>query len=94
MRTALVGNAGSRLHGVKTRCCNRATKPGEAVLWTLTRPAKNVSYTERLVILHVDCTRRLCDQAPEGAPVMTRRAVEAEVERIRRVNADLAKRSA
>lgn len=95
MRTALVGGPGTQLADVKSRCCNRRTRPGQSVLWALTRAVKGMAFTERLFILHVDCLEDLCARAPKGNSVLSRRQLDEELEQIQvETRAALARRRA
>ena len=69
MKTSVVGQPGSQLHGLSTKCCKRRTKPGQVVFWALTAPAANVSWRQRAFVLHADCMATMVANAPDGAPV-------------------------
>jgi hypothetical protein len=68
MQSAIVGQAGSRLCGIRSKCCNRDTLPGQSVYWHLTRGPENASYRERVFLLHSDCMAGMAKRAPEGVP--------------------------
>lgn len=82
MKTAIVGGPDSRLHGLKAKCCNRTSKTGETVFWSLTAPRPKASWRERVFLLHADCMQAKIDAAPAGAPV-GQAAVAAEVAALR-----------
>ena len=82
MKTAIVGGPDSRLYGHKAKCCNRTTKTGETILWSLTANRPGMSWRERVFSLHVECLKVKIAAAPVGAPV-GQAAVAAEVAALR-----------
>lgn len=82
MKTAVVGQPNSQLHGLKTKCCNSKTRTGQTVLWALTAPRPNASWRERAFVLHATCMAEQIAAAPDGAPTR-RSAVRAELDALR-----------
>lgn len=68
MKTAIVGQPNSQLHGIRARCCPRKTKAGQVVFWTLTAAHKGVSWRERVFLVHATCMAEKIATAPESAP--------------------------
>lgn len=70
MKSATIGNPGSQLHGLRTKCCSRTTRTGQAVYWALTASKPDTSWRERAFVLHVECMAAMVAAAPSvGAPV-------------------------
>ena len=69
MKSAVVGQPGSQLHGIRTKCCNRSTRTGQAVSWHLFHHAIGLSFRERAIILHATCMAEIAARAPDSAPV-------------------------
>lgn len=68
MKTAIVGQPNSQLHGIRAKCCPRKTRAGQVVFWTLTAGKPNASFRERAFIVHATCMAEKLATAPEGAP--------------------------
>lgn len=68
MKSALVGSPISQFHGLRTKCCRRSTRTGQAIYWQLTKGPKNASWRERVFVLHVACMAEMVAAAPQGAP--------------------------
>lgn len=86
MKTAVVGQAGSQLHGIRAKCCPRSTKAGQVVFWTLTAGKPKAAWRERCFVLHATCMAEKIASAPAGAPARPTE-IEAELAALRAASA-------
>jgi len=91
MRTAVVGQSGTKFHNIRAKCCPRKTRAGQTIFWAMTAGPGTVarphaSWTERVFILHASCMAEMIDKAPVTAP--TRPAeIAAELAALRAASA-------